>query len=94
MEEFQLFFLQSHIFLSKGYFFLVPIALFLTHHILCLIFPDYLDYNKDENNDQETQASLDADYNVDEFNLNDSFNVHPSLLCNCTFIILSTAPLV
>ena len=25
--------------------------------------------NKEDNNDQETQASLDADYNVDEFNL-------------------------
>ena len=28
--------------------------------------------NKDENNDQETQATLDADYNVDEFNLDEA----------------------
>ena len=30
-----------------------------------------LEDNKDENNDQETQATLDADYNVDEFNLDE-----------------------
>ena len=30
--------------------------------------------NKDENNDQETQASLDADYNVDEFNLDEQLS--------------------
>ena len=30
--------------------------------------------NKDENNDQVTQASLDADYNVDEFNLDEQLS--------------------
>ena len=30
--------------------------------------------NKDENNDQETQAALDADYNVDEFNLDEQLS--------------------
>ena len=30
--------------------------------------------NKDENNDQETQSSLDADYNVDEFNLDEQLS--------------------
>jgi len=30
--------------------------------------------NKDENNEQETQASLDADYSVDEFNLDDQLS--------------------
>ena len=30
--------------------------------------------NKDENNDQETQTSLDADYNVDEFNLDEQLS--------------------
>src|SRR6056300_1011017 len=29
---------------------------------------------KDENNDQETQATLDADYNVDEFNLDEQLS--------------------
>ena len=29
--------------------------------------------NKDDNSDQETQATIDADYNVDEFNLDDRF---------------------
>ena len=30
--------------------------------------------NKDENNDQETQANLDANYNVDEFNLDEQLS--------------------
>jgi cobaltochelatase CobT len=30
--------------------------------------------NKDENNDLETQASLDADYNIDEFNLDEKLS--------------------
>ena len=30
--------------------------------------------NKEENNDQETQATLDADYNVDEFNLDEQLS--------------------
>ena len=34
---------------------------------------DYQD-NKDENKDQETQATLDADYDVDEFNLDEQLS--------------------
>ena len=33
---------------------------------------------KIENNDQETQAALDADYNVDEFNLDEQLSDNES----------------
>ncbi len=34
--------------------------------------------NKDENNDRETEASLDADYNIDEFNLDEQIESNES----------------
>ena len=36
------------------------------------------DDNKDENSDQETQASLDADYSVDEFNMDEQLSDNDS----------------